>query len=142
MSDIPPIEIPIDGVLDLHAFSPKDIKTLVPDYLEECQRRGVLEVRIIHEGHRSLAAHGACLALKNGDGGGISPWRRDRRWLGRDPGYASGGGVASIGSISPWDEASMRTCSMKVEGRGRTRSSWRSPRALAMSSEPMEWMPS
>lgn len=48
MSDIPPIEIPIDGVLDLHAFSPKDIKTLVPDYLEECQRRGVLEVRIIH----------------------------------------------------------------------------------------------
>ncbi|MGD9948081.1 MAG: Smr/MutS family protein [Desulfobulbus sp.] len=44
----PPIEIPIDGVLDLHAFSPKDVKTLVPEYLQECRRRGILEVRIIH----------------------------------------------------------------------------------------------
>ena len=38
----------IDGVLDLHQFSPKDVKTLVPDYLEECLQRGIMEVRIIH----------------------------------------------------------------------------------------------
>ena len=38
----------IDGVLDLHQFSPKDVKTLVPDYLEECLQLGILEVRIIH----------------------------------------------------------------------------------------------
>ena len=44
----PPVQLPIDGVLDLHAFSPKDVKTLVPDYLHECQQRGILEVRIIH----------------------------------------------------------------------------------------------
>ena len=43
-----PIEVPIDGTLDLHTFSPKDIKTLVPDYLEECRRSGILEVRIVH----------------------------------------------------------------------------------------------
>ena len=41
-------ELPIDGVLDLHTFSPKDIKDLVPEYIEECLRRGILELRIIH----------------------------------------------------------------------------------------------
>ncbi len=43
-----PVEIPIDGELDLHTFAPGDVKALVPDYLRECLRRGVLEVRIIH----------------------------------------------------------------------------------------------
>lgn len=42
------VEVPIDGVLDLHNFSPKDLRTLVPDYLEECRSRDVLAVRIIH----------------------------------------------------------------------------------------------
>lgn len=42
------VRLPIDGVLDLHTFSPKDLKTLVPDYLHECQQCGILEVRIIH----------------------------------------------------------------------------------------------
>jgi len=48
MEEDDPIEIPIDGILDLHTFSPRDIKTLVPDYLEECRERGILEVRLIH----------------------------------------------------------------------------------------------
>jgi len=43
-----PIELPIDGVLDLHTFHPRDVKELVPDYLVECRERGILEVRIIH----------------------------------------------------------------------------------------------
>lgn len=46
MSD--PIELPIDGTLDLHLFSPKDVKTLVPDYLELCRERDILDVRIVH----------------------------------------------------------------------------------------------
>ena len=51
MDDLDPedhIHIPIDGVLDLHCFSPKDLTTLIPDYLEECQLRNILEVRLIH----------------------------------------------------------------------------------------------
>lgn len=43
-----PVELPIDGVLDLHHFSPRDLRTLVPDYLEECRKRGIVAVRIIH----------------------------------------------------------------------------------------------
>jgi DNA-nicking Smr family endonuclease len=43
-----PIDLPIDGTLDLHTFQPRDVKELVPDYLAECRERGILEVRIIH----------------------------------------------------------------------------------------------
>lgn len=42
------VEYPIDGVLDLHTFSPKDVKELVPEYIEECLRRGIVQIRIIH----------------------------------------------------------------------------------------------
>ena len=43
-----PVAIEINGILDLHPFSPKDLKTLIPDYLEECQKKGILEIKIIH----------------------------------------------------------------------------------------------
>ncbi len=43
-----PIELPIDGVLDLHTFSPREVKSLVLDYLAACQEKGILRVRIIH----------------------------------------------------------------------------------------------
>lgn len=42
------VALPIDGVLDLHPFSPKDLKYLIPDYIEECLKRDILELRIIH----------------------------------------------------------------------------------------------
>ena len=43
-----PVEIPIDGVLDLHTFLPKDVKDLVVDYLAACRERGIFQIRIIH----------------------------------------------------------------------------------------------
>ena len=39
--------MPIDGTLDLHTFSPKDLRTLIPDYLGECIERGIHDVRIV-----------------------------------------------------------------------------------------------
>jgi dsDNA-specific endonuclease/ATPase MutS2 len=43
-----PVRLLIDGVLDLHAFSPKDVKDLIPEYIEECLLRGITDLRIIH----------------------------------------------------------------------------------------------
>ena len=42
------VDYPIDGVLDLHSFAPRDVKDLVPEYLNECRKRNILQVRIVH----------------------------------------------------------------------------------------------
>jgi len=43
-----PIELAIDGVLDLHTFQPREVKELIPDYLALCREKRILQVRIIH----------------------------------------------------------------------------------------------
>ena len=42
------IRIPIEDWIDLHTFSPKEIPSLLEEYLLECQKKGFKEVRIIH----------------------------------------------------------------------------------------------
>jgi DNA-nicking Smr family endonuclease len=43
-----PVVVPVDGVLDLHAFSPRDIASVVEAYLEAASGAGLPEVRLIH----------------------------------------------------------------------------------------------
>jgi DNA-nicking Smr family endonuclease len=43
-----PFELPIDGTLDLHTFSPRDVKSVVEEYVNEARALGLREVRIIH----------------------------------------------------------------------------------------------
>lgn len=43
-----PIVVPIEDSIDLHAFSPGDIPGVVAEYIEQCMRAGIYEVRIIH----------------------------------------------------------------------------------------------
>jgi len=47
MSDEPQ-HLPIDGTLDLHTFRPQDLNTLIPDYIEECRKKEIYQIRIIH----------------------------------------------------------------------------------------------
>jgi DNA-nicking Smr family endonuclease len=42
------VEIPITGELDLHSFAPRDVPSVVSDYLDECGARGLTLVRLIH----------------------------------------------------------------------------------------------
>lgn len=42
------VKIDIDGNLDLHNFNPKDIGSLIPEYLRECIKKELYHVRIIH----------------------------------------------------------------------------------------------
>ena len=46
--DLDVIEMPIDGVLDLHIFAPKEVKDLVADYVGECAALGLDQIRVIH----------------------------------------------------------------------------------------------
>lgn len=41
-------KIPIEDVLDLHTFSPRDIKSVVEAYVTAAWERGLREVRLIH----------------------------------------------------------------------------------------------
>lgn len=45
---VDPIVIPIADHLDLHPFRPKDIPSVVEEYLEQCKDAGFSEVRLIH----------------------------------------------------------------------------------------------
>ena len=43
-----PVVLPIEDSIDLHAFSPKEIPSVVEEYIEQCVRAGIYEIRIIH----------------------------------------------------------------------------------------------
>lgn len=43
-----PVRIPIQDVLDLHTFAPKEIPSLLKEYLNACLRAKIYSVRIIH----------------------------------------------------------------------------------------------
>jgi len=85
------VELPIDGTLDLHAFRPADLASLLPEWIRECRARGILEVRIVH-------------------GKGTGALRRSvEALLARDPGVASfrpagepaGGWGATLATLEP-----------------------------------------
>jgi dsDNA-specific endonuclease/ATPase MutS2 len=46
--DEDPLRIPIERELDLHAFAPPDIPSVVDEYLHEAHAAGFREVRLVH----------------------------------------------------------------------------------------------
>ena len=40
--------VPIEGTLDLHAFAPRDVKSVVEEYVKAAHEVGLREVRLIH----------------------------------------------------------------------------------------------
>jgi DNA-nicking Smr family endonuclease len=43
-----PVRLPLDGVLDLHAFDPADLGDLLPAWLEESHAAGLRVLRVVH----------------------------------------------------------------------------------------------
>ena len=61
IDDRDPVVLPIEDALDLHAFAPRDIPSVVEEYLGEAARRGFTEVRLIHgrgKGVQRAIVHG------------------------------------------------------------------------------------
>ena len=48
MDDETPHVIPVEGTLDLHTFHPRDIKSVVEEYVTAAHEAGLQEVRLIH----------------------------------------------------------------------------------------------
>ena len=46
--DEPPTVVPITPELDLHAFAPADISSLVDEYLRAAHEAGLTEIRLVH----------------------------------------------------------------------------------------------
>ena len=46
--DDAPRRIPVEDEIDLHTFSPRDVLSVVEEYLEEAAAKGYREVRLIH----------------------------------------------------------------------------------------------
>lgn len=42
------VALPLDGILDLHTFSPRDVGSLVPEWIDASRAAGLFELRIIH----------------------------------------------------------------------------------------------
>ena len=49
-----PISIPIEGVLDLHTFEPRDVASVVEEYIHAAFRSGFRTVRIVHGRGRGI----------------------------------------------------------------------------------------
>ena len=57
-------EHPIDGILDLHAFKPNEINSLIPEYITECINRSIIEIRIIHGKGKGVLRRGVHAILE------------------------------------------------------------------------------
>ena len=43
-----PVALPLDGVLDLHAFDPRDLGALLPAWIDESHAAGLRALRVVH----------------------------------------------------------------------------------------------
>ena len=65
-----PVHIEVTDELDLHTFRPNEISDLLVDYLGECQKKGILNVRVVHgkgTGTLRTGVHAALAKMSNVD---------------------------------------------------------------------------
>jgi DNA-nicking Smr family endonuclease len=63
-----PVVLKLEPELDLHAFAPRDVASLIEEYLFACREKGILEVRLIHgrgKGVQRAVVHRLLRSLPN-----------------------------------------------------------------------------
>lgn len=61
-----PVKIPITDELDLHTFHPGEVEDLLTDYFDECLKKNILTVRVIHgKGTGALKRHVRAALARN-----------------------------------------------------------------------------
>jgi dsDNA-specific endonuclease/ATPase MutS2 len=87
------VVMPITDELDLHTFRPRDLRTLLPDYIDECVEKGISPVRIIHGKGTGALRRGVHALLERDPrvlrfelcGAGHGGWGATRAWLRTSP---------------------------------------------------------
>lgn len=86
-----PVVLPIEDAIDLHAFAPRDVPSVVAEYLDAAGAAGFDEVRLIHgrgigvqraavrrvlAAHRAVAAYGDAPPERGGRGATVVRLKR------------------------------------------------------------------
>ena len=82
-----PVHLPITDVFDLHSVPPKDTEAVVEEYLHECYRLGLTEIRVIHG--RGIGVQRATVRL-------VLQRTKFVAWFGDAPAEAGGWGATVI----------------------------------------------
>ena len=59
-----PVRIPIESSLDLHAFAPADVASVVSEYIDAAADAGLREVRLVHGRGRGVQRGNVQAALE------------------------------------------------------------------------------
>jgi dsDNA-specific endonuclease/ATPase MutS2 len=60
----PPIRVPIEAQIDLHAFAPADVVSVVNEYVEAAAAKRLTEVRLVHGRGRGIQRAAVQAALE------------------------------------------------------------------------------
>jgi len=87
-----PFKLPITEVLDLHAFAPRDVPSVVEEYLRASREEGLMLVRLVHGRGRGVQRAEVQRVLRR--------MTAEVEWFGDAP-PASGGWGATLVRLRP-----------------------------------------
>ncbi len=91
IKNAPDIHYPIDGILDLHTFHPRDVTDVTQEYLLACRAEGIYRVRIIHGKGKGVLRNTVHALLEKS--AIVKSWK---------PATDSSGWGATIVALKPW----------------------------------------